>query len=462
MEETARVIKELTAYPTEEEWLEFKTNWFEPHALGEYISALSNAAALKGRKEAYLVWGINDATHEIVGTTFNPHLNVKGEPLEHFLARKISPDTGFRFTETQLSGKPVVLLTIPAAQHAPTAFEGIRYTRIGSSKVNLARFPDREGQLFDVLRHGLPTLENTESDYQDLSFGQLFTYYAGRGIELNRQTFESNLRLRTDRGAYNMLAQLLSDNSHIPIRVSIFNGEDKSAPLFSVREFGNACLLVSLDKIIEYGDVLNLVQADESNRMVERQDTRLFSPDAYREAIVNAFVHNRWIDGNAPMVTVYSDRLEILSRGTLAPAQTMEGFFLGESVPVNRSLSDIFLQLRISERSGRGIPKITREYGRGAFEFRENSIALTIPFQVVKSMKPILSKTPKGEIAKLNNTQSRILQEMRNNPNVTQVQLMEIVGLGEAAIQRNVSFLRRNKFIKRIGSNKSGYWEVIS
>ena len=78
-------------------------------------------------------------------------------------------------------------------------------------------------------------------------------------------------------------------------------------------------------------------------------------------------------------VIFFSDRIEILSRGTLAPAQTMEGFFLGESIPVNEKLSEIFLQLHISEKSGRGVPKITEMYGKDAFSFRENSIVVTIP-----------------------------------------------------------------------------------
>lgn len=50
--------------------------------------------------------------------------------------------------------------------------------------------------------------------------------------------------------------------------------------------------------------------------------------NAFREAIVNAFVHNKWVDGNAPMITVYSNRIEILSRGTLDPKQTLDGFFM--------------------------------------------------------------------------------------------------------------------------------------
>lgn len=68
---------------------------------------------------------------------------------------------------------------------------------------------------------------------------------------------------------------------------------------------------------------------------------------------------------------MFPDRIEILSRGTIPLGQTMEGFFAGESVPVNQKLSDMLLQLHISERTGRGVPKITEVYGKGTYEFRE-------------------------------------------------------------------------------------------
>lgn len=197
-----------------------------------------------------------------------------------------------------------------------------------------------------------------------MSSTRLFTYYAGRGIELRHATFAKNLGLLTKDGMYNLLAQLLSDNSRMPVRVSLFRGADKASPMYSVRKFGNTCLLLSLDKVLEYGEVLNVPQADERDRVVERKEIPLFDAEAYHEVVINAFVHNAWVSGNAPMISVFSDRIEILSRGTLAPGQSMEGFFLGESVPVNRALSDLFLQLHISERSGRGVPRIIKAYGR--------------------------------------------------------------------------------------------------
>lgn len=462
MDELRQIVNRLREYHSEEEWFEFKDSWYDEVGIAEYISAMSNAAAMHGEENAYLVWGVRNDTHELTNTTFTYHRDVKGEPLEHFLARQITPDIGFSFHEFTIDSKRVVVLVIPAAKHVPTAFNNIRFLRIGSSKVNLNKYPERESKLFDILRNGLPTMESVEAYEQDLTFRKLLMYYEDKGIVLNKETFEKNLGLLTKDGKYNLLAQILSDDSQFPIRVSIFRGDDKASMLYSVREFGNNCLLNSLDKVLEYGDVLNIMQADERDRLVERKEVPLFNQDAFREAIVNAFVHNAWIDGNAPMITVYSDRIEILSRGKLAPKQTINGFYLGESVPVNRKLSDIFLQLHISERSGRGVPQITKVYGREAFEFRENSIVVTIPFEKIDTnMGDNVADNVGDKTKKLNPTRQRIMEEIRNNPNITQPQLMALIGLGRTAIQNNITFLRENGYIERVGSNKNGYWKVV-
>ncbi len=381
-----KTVIELCAYSDEQEWFEFKENWFQPDALGEYVSALSNAAAFHGKKCAYFVWGIDDETHEIVGTTFNQYDNFHQEPYQNYLARNLSPSINFSFEEVELEGKRVVVMMIPAAADIPTSYREKRYIRIGSSKCNIKDYPKREIELFKRLDGRLETIETMPSKYQELTFQKLMGYYGSKGIVLNPETFIKNLGLKNEKGEFNLLAQLLSDNSHIPLRVSVFDGETKGSDLFSVREFGNNCLLYSLDELLRYGDVLNIIQADEKDRVVERKEVPLFDNNAFREAIINAVLHNKWTTGNEPMISVFSNRIEILSRGPLPPTQTMEGFFLGESIPVNEKLSEIFLQLHISEKSGRGVPKIVELYGKDAYSFRENSIVVTIPFRRVNQV----------------------------------------------------------------------------
>ena len=241
--------------------------------------------------------------------------------------------------------------------------------------------------------------------------------------------------------------------------------------MYSVREFGNQCLLYSLDDVLRYGDVLNIIQADETDRIVERKEVPLFDNDAFREAIINAFLHNKWVDGNEPMITVYSDRIEILSRGTLPREQTMEGFFSGESIPVNKKLSEIFLQLHISEKTGRGVPKITEKYGKDAFEFRENAIVVKIPFNWINVMGNKLGDKMGNKVGNksassteqnihLNETQLMILNFIRNNNNITKKQLQEKTSKSKTTVDNTISFLREHGLIERIGSNKTGYWKV--
>ena len=66
-----QIVLDLCAMNDEQEWFEFKENWFQPETLGEYVSALSNAAAFHYKKYAYFIWGVEDENHKIVGTIFN-------------------------------------------------------------------------------------------------------------------------------------------------------------------------------------------------------------------------------------------------------------------------------------------------------------------------------------------------------------------------------------------------------
>lgn len=66
-----KLINELRKYPNETQWIEFKHNNYTPNMIGQDISALANSAALYEKTCAYMLWGIDDTTHEIVGTEYN-------------------------------------------------------------------------------------------------------------------------------------------------------------------------------------------------------------------------------------------------------------------------------------------------------------------------------------------------------------------------------------------------------
>ena len=118
------LVTELRAEPRETEWLEFKEGNRSPTEIGEYISALSNAAAYCRKPFGYLVWGIEDASHGGVGTAFNPlDFKVGNQPLQLWLSRLVSPSLDFEFGEAFCEGKRVAVLKVPAARTTPVRFQ---------------------------------------------------------------------------------------------------------------------------------------------------------------------------------------------------------------------------------------------------------------------------------------------------------------------------------------------------
>ena len=145
------LVREMCKLPQETEWVEFKANHGDPQAIGEYISALANAAAIHGKTHGYVLWGIEDRTHAVVGTNFNPAVARKGnEPLESWLLRLLQPRIDFRFFEARVDGKRVVLLEIDCAAHQPTSFMGNGFIRVGSTKRRLKDYPEKERALWRV------------------------------------------------------------------------------------------------------------------------------------------------------------------------------------------------------------------------------------------------------------------------------------------------------------------------
>lgn len=145
------LVWELRKLPHETEWVEFKVNNSEPKTIGEYISALANTAALHGKTHAYMLWGIDDETHDVVGTRFSPATKKKGnEPLETWLLRLLKPHVEFRFHEVLVDEQRVILLEIDPARQYPIAFSGDEFIRVGSVKKKLKDFPEKEQALWQV------------------------------------------------------------------------------------------------------------------------------------------------------------------------------------------------------------------------------------------------------------------------------------------------------------------------
>jgi len=154
-EDPAEILRKLLSLPTGTEWVEFKHNRADPDEIGRYISALSNSAALLGRETAFIVWGVADGTHDVVGTSFKPRQARKGnEELENYITRKLDPRINFKIHEFCVNSRDVVLFEIPPAIQGPVSFDRERYVRVGSYTKNLRGYPAKEAELWAVRSRG--------------------------------------------------------------------------------------------------------------------------------------------------------------------------------------------------------------------------------------------------------------------------------------------------------------------
>ncbi len=129
----------------EQQWLEFKQNKgsVTNEEIGEYISAMSNGATISNMPFGYMVWGVQDLTHKIVGTNFSFANSKKGnQDLELWVRNLLHPKINFEIFEFVYEGKNITLLRIPSAKGEPTHFQKKPFIRIGSNKTDLRNFPE--------------------------------------------------------------------------------------------------------------------------------------------------------------------------------------------------------------------------------------------------------------------------------------------------------------------------------
>ena len=293
------------------------------------------------------------------------------------------------------------------------------------------------------------------SNSLDLSFRELKIYYSEKNYHLEDKSFEINLNLRNEAGQYNLLAELLSDRNNIPFIFVKFQGENK-ASISERSDYGYGCILTTYGKIKNRLQAENICISDTTVR--PRKDTYLFDFDCVNEAILNALVHNDWTI-TEPQISMFHNRLEILSHGGLPNGMTKEQFFDGISKPRNASLMRIFLNMGLTEHTGHGIPTIVEKYGKDVFEIESNFIRCIIPFE--KEVIDQIDNKNVGLNVGLNKTEKKVIEILIENPGVTSVELAEKVGVTKRTIERAFKSLQEKKMIERIGSKRDGNWSVV-
>ncbi len=368
------LVHELRRLPHETEWVEFKKNHANPEMIGEDIAALSNGAALHSREKAYMLWGVEDETHVVVGTDFVPGA-AKGKGnslLEPWLLAKLRPQVNFGFHIAEVDGQRVVVLEIePSTQH-PVAFENERFIRVGSATKKLKDHPEKERALWRTLERtnfesGVAyERARSEDVLLKLDYPEYFSLLDaplpdGRGSILEALQGD-RLIVPCDAGGWNitnlgaiLLAKNLRDFSSVwrkTLRVIQYRGEGRTETQRE-QEFPGG-YATEFDSIVNY--IVALTPATEVIDGSFRRAVPTYPLIALRELVANALIHQDFsVAGAGPTVEIFDNRIEITNPGE--PLVDTERFLDTPPKSRNEILAAMMRRFDICEERGTGIDK---------------------------------------------------------------------------------------------------------
>ena len=374
------LVRELCKLTGESEWVEFKVNVREPEEVGENVSALANSAALVGKAFAYVVWGVSDRDHSVVGTSFDPSVaRVGNEALENWLLRLLEPRLNFRFFQLPMDGHSVVVLEIERAFRQPVRFRGREYIRVGSYKKKLKDFPERERALwrfFDQTPFEDRIAAERVADDQVLRLLDYPTYFdlLKRPLPENRYGIlnalcDDALIRRGNASGWNvtnlgavLFAKRLEDFRSLQrkaMRVVQYRGSSRVETVRErICEEGYASGFESLIGFID-----GLLPSNETIEHGIRTTVTGFPEPAVRELVANALIHQDFfITGTGPMVEIFEGRIEITNPGP--PLVDARRFVDSPPKSRNESLASLMRRVGICEERGSGWDKVVSQTER--------------------------------------------------------------------------------------------------
>ena len=207
-------------------------------------------------------------------------------------------------------------------------------------------------------------------------------------------------------------------------KLAVFDGTTKSD--FKDRKEFTGSLLKQLEDAFEYIDQFNHTRSEI--RGLDRIDNRDYPPEAIREALLNAVVHREYAFFSSTMISIFSDRMELITTGGLVRGITKDDILLGVSVLRNRNLADVFYRLHLIEAYGIGLPKIRECYTdfpvQPKIEVTDNAFKITLPNKNNSAL-------PEAAYANLKKREAKVIRLFDTQKTITRSIVQEQLGCSQ-------------------------------
>ena len=376
--------------------------------------------------------------------------------LTNMIRDTIKPDvTLFTTCEVEkIDGKDVVVLTVQKGTASPyyLANKGIRpegvYVRQGASSVPatetaiLKMIKETDGENYEELR----------SLNQNLTFDELHKEFNEANLKLEGAQMKT-LHIIGEDGLYSNLGLLVSEQCIHTIKVAIFEGTSKE--VFKDRYEFTGSLFKQLREVYSLIDRYNRTSSQFEG--LRRIDSRDYPPTAIREALLNSIVHRDYSFSGSSLISIFDDRIEIVTIGGLVRGISQEDILLGVSILRNKNLADMFYRLKLIEAYGTGIPKIMESYtgysSTPKLQITDNAFKITLP-----NVSPLVDNEQRDVL--FNESEKKVLDMFVVEKEIRRKDIEEGLSISQPMAIKILRSLLDKSAIERLGRGKNVYYRL--
>lgn len=325
--------------------------------------------------------------------------------------------------------------------------KGIRrsgvYVRQGASSVPatdaaiLKMIRDTDGDNFEELR----------SLNQNLDFDFLKKEFEDANIKLEHSQMKT-FNIIDEDGLYTNLGLLLSEQCPHTIKAAVFEGSTKE--IFKDRFEFSGSLLKQMKDVYSFLNRYNRTNSEITG--LKRTDTREYPEIALREALLNSIVHKEYSYSSSTLISVFDDKIEIVTIGGLTKGLSEDDIMLGVSILRNRNLANIFYRLKLIEAYGTGIPKIIESYNeynvKPKIEISSNVFKITLPNTLKEKS---ISKLEKN----LSDKEYLIVNMLKENEYIKRTDIEKNLSISSSTAIKLLRNMVENSIIEKLGKGKN-------